>query len=73
VRRRRLALVLATLFSLALLIRLDSIAAPPLDFAPARQTYDALRARIIYLDGSEGLPSWKQAVLDHVRSHVPRL
>lgn len=65
--------VFAGIVLLALVIRLDSITAPPLDFAPARQTYDALRARIIYADGLQQLEPWKRAVLDDVRAQVPQI
>ena len=70
-KRFRIA-VYVVLVGLALLIRLPAITAPPLDFAPARQTYDALRARVIYLEGSH-LPPWKQAVVQQVRSEVPQI
>jgi 4-amino-4-deoxy-L-arabinose transferase-like glycosyltransferase len=73
VRSRLGLLVCAGLVLLALLVRLQAITAPPLDFAPARQTYDALGARIIYLDASHQLPGGKRAVLDQVRRQVPQI
>ena len=62
----------AGLFLLALLVRLPAISGPPLEFAPSRETYDALRARIIYLDGTR-LPEWKQNVLHEVKRAVPQI
>jgi 4-amino-4-deoxy-L-arabinose transferase-like glycosyltransferase len=60
------------LFALALLVRLPGISSPPFDFSPARQTYDALRARIIYLGASE-LSDSQHAVLMHVGAEVPQI
>jgi 4-amino-4-deoxy-L-arabinose transferase-like glycosyltransferase len=48
------------------------ISGPLLDFAPARQTYDALRARIIYLDRT-AVPKWQQAVLQRDKFEVPQI
>ena len=64
---------MAALLLIALAIRLPSITAPPLDFAPARQTYGALRARIIYLDASKDVEPWKREVVEDVRAVVPQI
>jgi 4-amino-4-deoxy-L-arabinose transferase-like glycosyltransferase len=70
---RRQQFLLAALILLAFAVRLHSIGAPPLDFAPARQTYGALRARIIYLDARRDVEPWRREVLEDVRPMVPQI
>jgi 4-amino-4-deoxy-L-arabinose transferase-like glycosyltransferase len=71
-RLKLTGVALAALLLAGLLVRLPAISGPLLDFAPARETYDALRARIIYLDG-ERIPMWQRAVLDRDRREVPQI
>jgi 4-amino-4-deoxy-L-arabinose transferase-like glycosyltransferase len=71
-RLKLTGVALAALLLAGLLVRLPAISGPLLDFAPARETYDALRARIIYLAG-ERIPMWQRAVLDRDRREVPQI
>jgi hypothetical protein len=66
-------LLVAALGLLAVAVRLPSITSPPLDFAPARQTYGALRARIIYLETQRDVEPWRREVLEDVRAQVPQI
>jgi hypothetical protein len=66
-------LLVAAVGLLAVAVRLPGITSPPLDFAPARQTYGALRARIIYLDTQRDVEPWRREVLEDVRTHVPQI
>jgi 4-amino-4-deoxy-L-arabinose transferase-like glycosyltransferase len=70
---QRHLILLALIGAVALAIRLDSISAPPLDFSPSRQTYGALRARILYMDGLEGVPAWRRDVLERVSDIAPQI
>jgi hypothetical protein len=69
---RRRALIFC-LLGVATAIRLASITSPPFDFSVSRQAYDALRARLIYLDDRPRLPAWERSVLAQVRPEVPQL
>jgi hypothetical protein len=48
------------LFGLALLVRLEGLSLPPLDFNPTRQYHSALLARRLYLEGAPGVPGWRR-------------
>lgn len=65
---QRQLIALALVGAVAFAIRLHAISAPPLDFSPSRQTYGALRARIVYMEGQEDVPAWKRDVLESVRA-----
>ncbi|MGH3134038.1 MAG: ArnT family glycosyltransferase [Gaiellaceae bacterium] len=54
----------AAAFLGALLLRLDAVTTPPLDFAAVRQYHSALLARVYFLDDSSALPAWKARVVD---------
>jgi 4-amino-4-deoxy-L-arabinose transferase-like glycosyltransferase len=68
-RSRTLVLVVALCVAGALL-RLDGIAAPPLDFEPARQYQGALLAREMYLKGKGDQPPWQRRVVDAIHEQV---
>ncbi|MDQ3380914.1 MAG: glycosyltransferase family 39 protein [Actinomycetota bacterium] len=65
---QRQFIALALVVAVAFAIRLDSISAPPLDFSPSRQTYGALRARIVHTKGQTEVPAWRRDVLESVRA-----
>jgi 4-amino-4-deoxy-L-arabinose transferase-like glycosyltransferase len=64
--------VLLALFLGALVLRLDGLTRPPLDFAPTRQYYSALIARGLELGGAEDLPVWKRRIVDEINEELPR-
>jgi 4-amino-4-deoxy-L-arabinose transferase-like glycosyltransferase len=64
--------VLLALFLGALVLRLDGLTRPPLDFAPTRQYYSALIARGLELGGAQDLPVWKRRIVDEINEELPR-
>jgi 4-amino-4-deoxy-L-arabinose transferase-like glycosyltransferase len=63
VRLRSHVALVAILFAVALLIRLDGISKPSIQ---TRELRNALLAREYYLSSDEGLPAWKRRVLDEL-------
>jgi 4-amino-4-deoxy-L-arabinose transferase-like glycosyltransferase len=61
------ALLIATVFVGALLVRLDGIATPSIQ---SRELQNALLARQYYLGDGKGLPAWKQRVLQELHDLV---
>jgi Dolichyl-phosphate-mannose-protein mannosyltransferase len=70
---RLLLVALIGVFATGLAVRLDGIDAPLLGFAPERQTYDALRARIIYQADSPRVSPRERAILAADRTSVPQI
>ena len=58
--RLTLVITLLVLFSLGLGIRLYDLTNLPLDFHPSRQLLSALKARGMYLQGSQTVPDWQR-------------